>query len=80
MDNQDHTDIYQQLGLLSGRMLGVEGGVHRIETKLDAVLTHAQNEAVAIASFKGRVIGVASVISIFTGAAASWMWNKLTGA
>lgn len=56
----------------------VYDAVNRLEAKLDKRITDLEHRVDILEDFKGKVIGVATVIGAFVGAITSWIWEKIT--
>lgn len=54
--------------------------VERLENKMDQRIKELENDVEQIKDNQNKALGVVAVLSLFFSAAATWMWNKLTGA
>lgn len=51
----------------------------RIEAKLDKQFKDHEDRIRSIERYQNRAVGFISLIAIFSGAIASYVWNKITG-
>jgi hypothetical protein len=52
--------------------------MQRLEDKMDKRMCAIENRVDILEDFKGKILGVAAVISAVSGAIFSWLWEKVT--
>jgi uncharacterized membrane protein len=53
--------------------------VNRLEDKMDKRLCDVEDRVDILEDFKGKVLGIAVVISIAAGTISTWIWKKIIG-
>ena len=52
--------------------------VNRLEEKMDKRMCHAEERIDILEDFKSRILGIATIVSVISGAVFSWLWERLT--
>ena len=52
--------------------------VNRLEDKIDRRLCEIENRVDTLEDFKGRILGIGSIIAALFGVIGAWIWDKLT--
>ena len=53
--------------------------VNRLEDKIDRRMCDVENRVDVLEDFRGKVLGMAAMISVMAGTIAAWVWRKVTG-
>ncbi len=53
--------------------------VNRLEDKMDIRLKDVESRVDILEDFRGRILGMAAVVSAFVGLVSAWIWRKVTG-
>ena len=51
---------------------------NRLEEKMDKRMCHAEERIDILEDFKSRILGIATIVSVISGAVFSWLWERLT--
>ena len=52
--------------------------VNRLEIKIDRRMCELETRVNTLEDFKGRVLGIGSIIAAVFGVVGAWVWDKLT--
>jgi len=52
--------------------------VNRLEEKQDERLEKLENRVDTLENFRDRLLGIATVVGLFTGVVATWIWKKIS--
>lgn len=52
--------------------------VNRLEDKMDERLCSVEKRVDILEDFKSRILGIATIISVISGAVFSWFWERVT--
>lgn len=53
--------------------------VQRVEDKMDSRLKDVENDVDNLKSFQNKALGIVSLVGIFSGTIASFVWERIVG-
>lgn len=56
----------------------INQSVNRLEDKMDKRLSEIEARVDTLEDFRGRILGIASIIAAVFGILGAWVWDKLT--
>ena len=52
--------------------------MYRLEDKMDKRMCAMEQRVDILEDFKSKILGIATIVSVVSGAIFSWLWEKLT--